>query len=108
MALSPHQQHQVQLFNIAARLKELVLAFAIAFVSTFASQLPQEMSGWSVTLRFCLLQKRSMAKTWGNSKALATVGGVAVRMPLAEHLQAVWFWHVPKDPLSQQRDAKVL
>lgn len=108
MALSPHQQHQVQLFNIAARLKEPVLAFAIAFVSTSASQLPREMSGWSVTSHFCPLQKMSVAKTWGSSKALATVGGVAVRMPLAEHLQAAWFWHGPKDPPSQQRDAKVL
>jgi len=66
------------------------------------------MSGGSVTSHSCPWQKINASRTQGSGEALAAGAGVAVRTPLAEHHRAVGFRHVPKIPLSQQRDAKVL
>lgn len=59
-----------------------------------------------MTSRFCPSQKINALKTRGSSEVLAAGAAVAVRVPLAEHLQAVGFWHVPKIPLSSEEMPK--
>lgn len=59
-----------------------------------------------MTSRFCPSQKINASKTRGSGEALAAGAGAAVRMALAEHLQAVGFWHVPKIPLPSEEMPK--